>query len=52
MRHVEEDSTIMWAIEPDSSAIAKNAKFCGDEVEMVVPFEGTNSVEVQYLPVE
>ncbi|KAH1253206.1 putative methyltransferase PMT26 [Glycine max] len=37
MRHVEDDSTIMWAIEPDSSAIAKHAKFCGDEVEMVVP---------------
>ncbi|KAG4398447.1 hypothetical protein AAZX31_08G041200 [Glycine max] len=45
MRHVEDDSTIMWAIGPDSSAIAKHAKFCGDEVEMVVPFEGTNSVE-------
>lgn len=52
MRHVEDDSTIMWAIEPDSSAIAKHAKFCGDEVEMVVPFERTNLVEVQYLPVE
>ena len=37
MRHVEDDSTIMWAIGPDSSAIAKHAKFCGDEVEMVVP---------------
>ncbi|KAH1235998.1 Synaptotagmin-4 [Glycine soja] len=47
MRHVEDDSTIMWAIGPDSSAIAKHAKFCGDEVEMVVPFEGTNSVELK-----
>ncbi|KAL5190365.1 putative methyltransferase PMT26 [Glycine soja] len=46
MRHVEDDSTIMWAIEPDSSAIAKHAKFCGDEVEMVVPFERTNLVEI------
>ncbi|KAG5014737.1 hypothetical protein JHK85_020873 [Glycine max] len=49
MRHVEDDSTIMWAIGPDSSAIAKHAKFCGDEVEMVVPFEGTNSVEVKFV---
>ncbi|ESW32372.1 hypothetical protein PHAVU_002G316700 [Phaseolus vulgaris] len=47
MRHVEDDSTIMWAIGPDSSAIAKHAKFCGDEVEMVVPFEGTNSAELK-----
>jgi hypothetical protein len=50
MRHVEDDSTIMWAIGPDSSVIAKHAKFCGEEVEMVVPFEGANSAEVQYFP--
>ncbi|XP_017442457.1 synaptotagmin-4 isoform X3 [Vigna angularis] len=47
MRHCEDDSTIMWAIGPDSSAIAKHAKFCGDEVEMVVPFEGANSAELK-----
>ncbi|RDX73488.1 Synaptotagmin-5, partial [Mucuna pruriens] len=47
MRHVEDDSTIMWAIGPDSSVIAKHAKFCGDEVEMVVPFEGANSAELK-----
>ncbi|KAK7398912.1 hypothetical protein VNO78_10086 [Psophocarpus tetragonolobus] len=47
MRHVEDDSTIMWAIGHDSSAIAKHAKFCGDEVEMVVPFEGMNSAELK-----
>lgn len=50
MRHVEDDSTIVWAIGPDSGVIAKHAKLCGEEVEMVVPFEGTNSAEVQYLP--
>ncbi|XP_020220786.1 synaptotagmin-5 isoform X2 [Cajanus cajan] len=47
MRHVEDDSTIMWAIGPDSSIIAKHAKFCGDEVEIVVPFEGTNTAELK-----
>lgn len=50
MRHVEDGSTIMWAIGPDSGVIAKHAKFCGEEVEMVVPFEGENSAEVQYFP--
>ncbi|KAF7819880.1 synaptotagmin-5 isoform X1 [Senna tora] len=47
MRHVEDDSTIMWAIGPDSGVIAKHAQFCGDEVEMVVPFEGPNSGELK-----
>ncbi|KAI9088049.1 hypothetical protein K1719_030026 [Acacia pycnantha] len=47
MRHVEDDSTIMWAIGPGSGIIAKHAKFCGDEVEMVVPFEGANSGELK-----
>lgn len=51
MRHVEDDSTIMWAIGPDCGVIAKHAKFCGEEVEMLVPFEGANSAEVQYLPI-
>lgn len=47
LRHVEDDSTIMWAIGPDSGVIAKQAQFCGEEIEMVVPFEGHNSGEVQ-----
>ncbi|KAK7358279.1 hypothetical protein VNO77_00206 [Canavalia gladiata] len=47
LRYVEDDSTIMWAIGPDSCVIAKHAEFCGDEVEMVVPFEGTNSAELK-----
>ena len=48
-RHVEDDSTIMWAIGPDSGVIARHAQDCGDEIEMVVPFEGANSGEVDYL---
>ncbi|XP_061357579.1 synaptotagmin-5-like isoform X2 [Gastrolobium bilobum] len=47
IRHVEDDSTIMWAIGPDSGVIAKQALFCGDEIEMVVPFEGANSGELK-----
>ncbi|CAL0322228.1 unnamed protein product [Lupinus luteus] len=47
LRHVEDDSTIMWAIGPDSGVIAKQALFCGDEIEMVVPFEGANSAELK-----
>nr|KYP69703.1 Multiple C2 and transmembrane domain-containing protein 1 [Cajanus cajan] len=47
LRHVEDDSTIMWAIGPDSGVIAKQAMFCGDEIEMVVPFEGANSGELK-----
>ncbi|XP_058732343.1 synaptotagmin-5-like [Vicia villosa] len=47
MKHVEDDSTIVWAIGPDSGVIAKHAKLCGEEVEMIVPFEGTNSAELK-----
>ncbi|KAG5022094.1 hypothetical protein JHK85_018436 [Glycine max] len=47
LRHVEDDSTIMWAIGPDSGVIAKQAQFCGEEIEMVVPFEGSNSGELK-----
>lgn len=49
LRHVEDDSTIMWAVGPDSGVIAKRAQICGDEIEIVVPFEGANCGEVQYL---
>ncbi|CAK8534142.1 unnamed protein product [Lathyrus sativus] len=47
MRHVEDDSTIIWAVGPDSGIIAKQAQFCGDEIEMVVPFEGANFGELK-----
>ncbi|KAE9463914.1 hypothetical protein C3L33_04204, partial [Rhododendron williamsianum] len=39
VEYVADDSTMFWAIGPDSSVIAKHA----NEVEMVVPFEGANS---------
>lgn len=43
MKYVADDSTMFWAIGPDSSVIAKHA----NEVEMVVPFEGANSGNVR-----
>ncbi|KAI4365826.1 hypothetical protein MLD38_021779 [Melastoma candidum] len=46
VRYGADDSTIFWAIGPDSSVIASHAEFCGKEVEMVVPFEGLNSGEI------
>ncbi|XP_030521547.1 synaptotagmin-5 isoform X2 [Rhodamnia argentea] len=39
VRYVADDSTIFWAIGPESGIIAKHAEFCGKEVELVVPFE-------------
>ncbi|XP_057749904.1 synaptotagmin-4-like [Arachis stenosperma] len=47
MRHVEDDSTIMWATGPNSGVIATHAKDCGDEIEMTVPFEEANSGELK-----
>lgn len=46
IKYVEDDSTIFWAIGPDSGVITKHAEFCGKEVELVVPFEGVNSGEL------
>ncbi|KAB2609517.1 synaptotagmin-5-like [Pyrus ussuriensis x Pyrus communis] len=46
VKYVEDDSTIFWAIGPHSGVIAKQAEFCGKEVELVVPFEGVNSGEL------
>lgn len=46
VKYVEDDSTIFWAIGPDSGVIAKHAAFCGNEVEIVVPFEGVHSGEL------
>lgn len=48
MKYVEDDSTVFWAIGPDSGVIAKHALFCGKEVEIVVPFEGVHSGEVTH----
>ncbi|XP_057472907.1 uncharacterized protein LOC130761430 isoform X1 [Actinidia eriantha] len=46
VRYVADDSTVFWAIGPDSTVIAKHAEICGKDVEMVVPFEGANSGEL------
>ncbi|XP_049934628.1 synaptotagmin-5 isoform X2 [Nymphaea colorata] len=46
MTHVADDSIIFWAVGSESSAIVKHAECFGKEVEMVVPFDGTESVEV------
>ncbi|XP_010549122.1 PREDICTED: extended synaptotagmin-1 [Tarenaya hassleriana] len=46
MRYVGDDSTIFWAVGTDNGVIAKHAEFCGQEVEMVVPFEGLSSGEL------
>ncbi|KAL8188597.1 hypothetical protein R6Q57_029885 [Mikania cordata] len=47
LRYCNDDSTIFWAVGPESSVIAKHAEFCGKEVEMVVPFEGINSAKLK-----
>lgn len=46
MRYVSDDSTMFWAIGPNNTVIAKHAEICGREIEMTVPFEGTNLGEV------
>ncbi|KAG5536178.1 hypothetical protein RHGRI_023835 [Rhododendron griersonianum] len=46
IRYVADDSTVFWAIGPESRVIAKHVEFCGKEVEMVIPFEGINSGEL------
>lgn len=46
MKYVADGSTMFWAVGTESSVIAKQ-EFCGKEVEMVVPFEGSYSGEVQ-----
>ncbi|KAL5726120.1 MYF24_8 [Ranunculus cassubicifolius] len=40
VRYAVDDSTIFWAVGPESGVLAKRAESIGDEVEMVVPFEG------------
>lgn len=43
MKYVTDDSTIFWAVGPDSGVIARHSEFCGKEVEMVLPFDGVNA---------
>ncbi|KAK6921178.1 C2 domain [Dillenia turbinata] len=47
MKYVASGSTIFWAVGPDSSIIARHAKLCGEEVEIVLPFERINSGELK-----
>lgn len=47
LRYCTDDSTIFWAVGDESSVIATHAAFCGEEVEMVVPFEGTSSAKLK-----
>ncbi|CAI0400950.1 unnamed protein product [Linum tenue] len=49
MKYVADDSTVFWAIGPDSNIIAKHAEFSGREVEMIVPFEGPNFGELAVM---
>ncbi|CAH8260944.1 unnamed protein product [Arabidopsis lyrata] len=46
LKYVGDDSTMFWAVGSDNSVIAKHAEFCGQEIEMVVPFEGVSSGEL------
>ncbi|XP_022874017.1 uncharacterized protein LOC111392852 isoform X3 [Olea europaea var. sylvestris] len=46
MRYSPDDSTIFWAMGPDSTVIAERAELCGKETEMTVPFEGVNLGEL------
>ncbi|XP_043812419.1 synaptotagmin-4 isoform X2 [Manihot esculenta] len=46
MKYVADDSTMFWAVGPNSGVIAEHVEFCGKEVEMAIPFEGVNSGEL------
>ncbi|KAH9621329.1 hypothetical protein KSS87_004863 [Heliosperma pusillum] len=46
IRYADDDSTIFWAIGPDSGVIVNRAECCGKQVQMIVPFETVNSGEL------
>lgn len=46
VKYVADDSTTFWAIGPKSGVVAKHSESCGQEVDMVVPFEDTNFGEL------
>ncbi|CBI26451.3 unnamed protein product, partial [Vitis vinifera] len=48
LKYVDDDSTIFWAVGHGSSELVKHAERIGEEVEMVVPFEGFNFGEVGF----
>lgn len=43
VKYAADDSTVFWAVGPESGVLAKRAETIGEEVEMVVPFEGINT---------
>ncbi|CBI33649.3 unnamed protein product, partial [Vitis vinifera] len=47
LKYVDDDSTIFWAVGHGSSVLVKHAERIGEEVEMVVPFEGFNFGELR-----
>lgn len=42
VKYVHDGSTIFWAIGHNSGVVAKHTEHCGQEVGMVVPFEGVD----------
>lgn len=46
IRYSDDDSTIFWAIGPDSGVVVAHAECCGKAVEMNIPFEGVDSGEL------
>ncbi|KAK9091297.1 hypothetical protein Sjap_024474 [Stephania japonica] len=46
VKYVADDSTLFWAVGPHSSVIAKRAESVGQEVEVVLPFEGSDLGEL------
>ncbi|KAF5186642.1 Multiple c2 and transmembrane domain-containing protein [Thalictrum thalictroides] len=43
VKYAADDSTTFWAVGPGSGVLAKRAESVGQEVDMVLPFEGINS---------
>lgn len=46
MKYVDDDSTIFWAVGPNSGVIAARAEHCGREVQLTIPLESAASGEV------
>lgn len=49
MKYIDDDSTIFWAVGPNSGVLAMRAEHCGKEVTMTVPLENTVAGEVGSL---
>ncbi|KAF9591375.1 hypothetical protein IFM89_004060 [Coptis chinensis] len=43
VKYAADDSTTFWAVGPGAGVLARRAESVGQEVEMVLPFEGINS---------